>query len=305
MGLFSSWVESLDYEYEILSSCTRHRSHHSTCAECVETCEKHAISITNGKPVIDASKCVQCGDCMAACPVQAVAGILPKRKIKQNHLIISDRHFPTTTELLILHKKGIRSIIFEDESLIQEWKQRIEQVNQMLMELGESSFSISIDSVEDEEFCSKREFLSLWKKESKLIMKQMAPAKWRFNHNALNLRQYYTDFQFTDITIDIDKCTLCTVCVRICDQKCFDIQEEHFTLSMQGCTSCGLCADVCPEKAIRMEGKIIQKKEINLSIYEKKCQACHNSFKTVREHDGFCTTCTKLNDFPQKGERLG
>ena len=107
MGLFSSWVESLDYEYEILSSCTRHRSHHSTCTECVETCEKHAISITNGKPVIDASKCVQCGDCMAACPVQAVAGILPKRKIKQNHLIISDRHFPTTTELLILHKRGL------------------------------------------------------------------------------------------------------------------------------------------------------------------------------------------------------
>ena len=128
-------------------------------------CEKHAISITNGKPVIDASKCVQCGDCMAACPVQAVAGILPKRKIKQNHLIISDRHFPTTTELLILHKKGIRSIIFEDESLIQEWKQRIEQVNQMLMELGESPFSISIDSVEDEEYLfKKRIFLALEKR---------------------------------------------------------------------------------------------------------------------------------------------
>ena len=305
MALLSKWVESLDYEYEILSSCTRHRSHHSNCSECVDACEKHAISITNGKPVIDDSKCVQCGDCMAACPVQAVAGILPNRKIKQNRLIISDRSFPTTTELLIFHKKGIRSIIFEDESLIQEWKQRIEQVNQMLMELGESPYLISTDSVEDEEMCSRREFFSFWKKESQSLMKQMTPAKWRFNHNALNLRQYYTDFHFTDITVDIDKCTLCTVCVRICDQKCFDVQEEHFTLSMQECTSCGLCADVCPEKAIRMEGKIIQKKEINLFIYEKKCQACHNSFKTVREHDGFCITCTKLNYFPQKGERLG
>ena len=40
MALLSKWVESLDYEYEILSSCTRHRSHHSTCTKCVETCEK-------------------------------------------------------------------------------------------------------------------------------------------------------------------------------------------------------------------------------------------------------------------------
>ena len=111
MALLSKWVESLDYEYEILSSCTRHRSHHSNCAKCVEACEKQAISINNGKPVMDHSKCVQCGDCMAACPVQAVAGILPKRKIKQNHLDdFTNRHFPTTTELLILYKKGIRSI---------------------------------------------------------------------------------------------------------------------------------------------------------------------------------------------------
>ena len=305
MALLSKWVESLDFEYEILSSCTRHRSHHSTCTKCVETCEKQAISINNGKPVIDHSKCVQCGDCMAACPVQAVAGILPKRKIKQNRLMISDHLFPTTMELLILHKKGITSIILEDESLNQEWMHRIDQVNQMLMELGESPFSISTDFVKDEEVCSRRELFSLWKKESKSLMREMSPAKWRFNHHALNVRQYYTDFQFTNITVDIDKCTLCQVCVRICDQKCFEIQNEHFSLSIKGCTSCGLCADICPEKAIILEEKIIKAKEINLPIYEKKCQACHHSFKTVREHDEMCTPCTKLNHFSQKGERLG
>ena len=69
MALFSKWVESLDYEYEILSSCTRHKSHHSNSAKCVGACEQSAISITNGKPVIDVHECVQCGECMAACPV--------------------------------------------------------------------------------------------------------------------------------------------------------------------------------------------------------------------------------------------
>ena len=79
-----------------------------------------------------------------------------------------------------------------------------------------------------EEVYSRRELFSLWKKESKSLIREMSPAKWRFNHHALNVRQYYTDFQFTNITVDIDKCTLCQVCERICDQKCFEIQNEHF-----------------------------------------------------------------------------
>ena len=182
---------------------------------------------------------------------------------------------------------------------------RIEQVNGMLKELGESPFLISTDSVGDEEICSRREFFSLWKKESKFLMKQMAPAKWRFNHQALDLRQYYTDFQFINITIDIEKCTLCTVCERICNPKCFSMQEDCFSLSLEECTSCGLCADICPEQAIIIEDKIVKTKEIDLPIYQKECKSCQHSFKTLREYDEVCTPCTKLNHFLQKGEQVG
>jgi Pyruvate/2-oxoacid:ferredoxin oxidoreductase delta subunit len=170
----------------------------------------------------------------------------------------------------------------------------MEQVNQMLMELGESPFSVSVGSVVDEEFYSRREFFSLWKKESKSIMKQMTPAKWRFNHHALNLHQHYIDFQFTKITIDTDKCTLCPVCERICDQKCFNFQEGYFSISMRECTSCSLCADICPEKAIILEEKITITEEIKLPIYENKCRVCKHSFQSLHEHDKKCPTCAKL-----------
>jgi len=296
MALLNKWVESLDYEYEILSSCTRHRSHHSNCVNCVDACEKQAISIKNGKPVIEDSKCIQCGDCMPACPVQAIAGILPQRKIKENRLIISDDQFPTTTELLILHHKGIRSIVFEDESFAQKWKQRMEQVNEMLMDLEESPFSVSIGSVEDEEFYSRRALFSLWKKESKSLMKQMTPAKWRFNQQALNLRQYYLDYQFTKLTIDTDKCTLCPVCERICEQKCFAIQDGQFTISAQNCSSCHLCADICPEKAITIEEKITKIKSIQHTVYENKCQTCHQPFRTLHKQETTCPICMKIGD---------
>ncbi len=40
---------------------------------CVSVCPKGAISIVNGKSVIDQSKCIKCGKCKAACPYDAIA----------------------------------------------------------------------------------------------------------------------------------------------------------------------------------------------------------------------------------------
>ena len=121
----------------------------------------------------------------------------------------------------------------------------------------------------------KKRIFSLWKTESKSLLQQLTPAKWRFNHNTLNLTKYYSDFHFTDISFDIDKCTLCGVCLRICDQKCFEIQKEHFTITMKGCSSCGLCADVCPEKAIIMEENYKTRKKL-FFLFTKKCHVCNN-----------------------------
>src|SRR5690606_33811236 len=135
---------------------------------------------------------------------------------------------------LILHKKGIRSILIEKESLLETGKQRLEEANELLLQLEESPFTISVGSVkDDEEYYTRREFFTFWKKESKKITKQMTPATWRFNHKALHLRQYYNEFQVININIDLDKCTLCSVCARICPQKCIAIQSGTFSVSME------------------------------------------------------------------------
>lgn len=39
---------------------------------CMNTCPKNAITIENHKAVIDKTKCVECGRCMAACPYSAI-----------------------------------------------------------------------------------------------------------------------------------------------------------------------------------------------------------------------------------------
>ena len=47
MGLLTKWAESLDYEFEILTTCSRHRSPRSTCVKCFDVCDQDAI--TTGK----------------------------------------------------------------------------------------------------------------------------------------------------------------------------------------------------------------------------------------------------------------
>jgi dissimilatory sulfite reductase (desulfoviridin) alpha/beta subunit len=38
------------------------------CGLCVNICKEQALSLKNGKPVIDANRCARCGDCVQSCP---------------------------------------------------------------------------------------------------------------------------------------------------------------------------------------------------------------------------------------------
>ena len=41
------------------------------CGGCIPVCPVEAISMVNGKVVIDPKKCISCGTCSAVCPVSA------------------------------------------------------------------------------------------------------------------------------------------------------------------------------------------------------------------------------------------
>lgn len=298
MGLLDKWVESLDYQYEVLASCTRNKSPRSTCQRCLEVCEYNAIELENNRPVIQREKCIECGNCISSCPVLAVAGIFPKRTVIQNKLLVSNEHVPTVKEMLVLYKKGIREIIYEDSSLTGSLMKIIEEVNLTLNQLGEDTLCISNNAVEKtQDMYSRRELFSLWKKESKSLMKQVTPAKWRFNHKQLDITKYYPEYQFTNISINPDKCTLCNACALLCERKCFSKLETTFLITAQACSSCRLCEDICPENAITVEEHISTVKEIHYPIYIKQCSICQQQFETLRENEEQCVSCTKRKGF--------
>ncbi len=291
LGLLTKWVESLDFDYEILSSCNRIISPRSTCNQCVTACPKEAISFVKGKPYIRKEKCIQCAVCLSACPVQAIAGIYPRRTIIQNQLLIEGKIKPTVKELLILYKKGIKVIAGETQILIESWNEPVEEANRILEKLGEHPFSIVIKSLQKEEHISRRELFALWKTEGKSVLKEAAPAKWRFNQKDLDLPKYYPDYQFVRITVNRGKCTLCRVCEKICKKNCFNIHEDQCSINAQSCTNCQLCADSCPEKAIIVEEHVSKARGLNFPIYERVCQTCYEPFHSLRELDEKCPPC--------------
>src|SRR5690625_546347 len=142
MGLISYWLESLDYDYKILPHCSLYQSPLSSCTRCIDSCPENAIQLKDGKPVINTTKCTQCGDCIASCPVQGVEGFLPKRSIINNQFVIDPQSIPSIKELLIYYKKGITTLIYEKKELPLLWKTTIEDTNKLLAKLGEQPFNI-------------------------------------------------------------------------------------------------------------------------------------------------------------------
>lgn len=298
MGLLSKWIESLDYSLEILPSCTRHRSPRSSCNHCLETCQNEAISLVDGKPIIDRKKCVDCGNCISTCPVQAVAGILPIRNVIEDQLVVSNQQIPTVKELLVSYKKGIRSVFCEDTDVRTKCEELIQEANLVLTQLGEQQFSIAEKAkVQVEVIYTRRELFSFWKSESQSLIKQLTPAKWRFNQIDMDLTRYYPNYQFSQIKLDTETCTLCSACQRLCEQKCLQMSEGRFVISPQSCLSCQLCVDVCPEHAISVVDCISPTFQLEYRTYQKQCKVCHNVFDTLREHDEKCVVCTKREGF--------
>ncbi|NBJ70001.1 MULTISPECIES: 4Fe-4S binding protein [Clostridia] len=299
MGFLTRWLESLDYDYKILPHCSRYKSPHSTCTECIDHCPKEAIQLQNGKPVIHTADCIDCGKCVASCPVQAVEGFLPKRSIIHKQYIIDSYNTPTLKELLVYYKKGITTIICPEKYRNAAWEEMLEQVNQLLIKLGEEPFTVSEEQLPfpHHESMTRRELLFTWERELKQFAKKMTPAKWRFNHESLDVAKHYPDYQFVYIYLDKSKCTLCKACQMLCPKSCLQINETNFTLVAQRCSNCLLCQDICPEHAISLKKMISPATTEKQPIYTKECSCCENPYQTTNEIQQLCVACQKKQQF--------
>jgi ferredoxin len=95
---------------------------------------------------------------------------------------------------------------------------------------------------------------------------------------------------FGEVTIDVEKCTLCELCYNKCPMKAFTIVGEpdmiHLGFIYQRCVGCNLCSSICPENAITLKrylsiSRLVDEHpKILVSQELVKCSRCGKPFAT-------------------------
>jgi ech hydrogenase subunit F len=59
-----------------------------------------------------------------------------------------------------------------------------------------------------------------------------------------------------ELKIEIEKCTLCTLCQIKCPSQCIAVDKNGKTWGVDpfACVYCGICVEVCPTKCLYQEG---------------------------------------------------
>lgn len=296
MSIIDKWLESLDYEYEILDHCSRLKSPFSTCTMCQDSCPEQAITIESHKVSINKELCTECTKCLIACPVQAIGGIFPKRDFKKEHLIADDKKLPSAKELLIYHKHGIRQIVIHTCEQPDLWLQAIKEANEVLELMGEEPIVVDEEFEMEKAVYSRRDLFSLWKTEGKSLAKEITPAKWRFNHTDFRLNKHYPEYQFHSIELDINKCIVCNACEKLCPDQCFTISDSSFTIHQQTCQGCQLCVEICKEQALTVTPTIRIAETHTFPLERKRCPSCRQYFLALEDHEGECFVCKKRKE---------
>jgi NAD-dependent dihydropyrimidine dehydrogenase PreA subunit/nitroreductase len=52
------------------------------------------------------------------------------------------------------------------------------------------------------------------------------------------------------VTIELDKCTGCGTCVRICHEHCMTVHAGKISIDYRSCSTCTQCVAACPERAL-------------------------------------------------------
>lgn len=289
MSILVNWLESLHEEMKVSSKCVRMRNRKSTCSHCLLKCEHEAIIANENLLIIDTNKCTICGECMIACPLSAIDGILSNRVFDGGSLVFDPNYVPSIKELLIYKKRGMTSIQVSHQPLIEDWKTVITHSNNHLKLLGENP----IEAVQKnmDEVLSRRAFFGSFQKEGKQLAKSMAPAAWKMESDDWKLTKYYPDFQIYSVELKKEQCTLCQACFTLCPENVFKIKDGTIRVQAENCVNCTSCIDVCQENAIVIQKDIQKKSEQLDQVHSKTCIDCGHNFYSFHSETEKCHVC--------------
>ena len=225
---------------------------------------------------INQSLCTSCGDCVIACPLSAIEGIVVSREFEKNTLIYKEDYTPIEKELLIYKKRGLNAITLNGAPLNDKWKFVLAETNRMLSQLDQSP--IEVFQRKNDKKLSRRDLFTSMHSGGKKLAKSLTPASWKLEANEWNLANYYPEYQFYTVELDKNKCTLCKTCFTFCSQNVFQLKDSNILIERDNCVNCTDCVDICPEDAIQIITEIKKKVDYQESIILRNARIVGNFF---------------------------
>lgn len=267
------------------SQCVRSKSKKAHCDVCVAVCTQRALSVTESGGIhFHSSACNQCGACVAACPVTAIEGNLPVRKIEEHTLFEDNKSQPTVKELLLYHQQGYQHLVITSEE--SPWHAIIEQTNALLESVSQPLLTFSLDPTVITEQISKsrRAFLRVD------LFNHNKPVSEPKIHNQ-RLYQIFPDYQFFTVELDKTSCSLCSACLRLCPTLAISYEEQQFVIDNGRCVGCRACEDGCPEKSLVVRESVQLKTVSRAPFVFNVCHECKQRYLALSSSNVLCAPC--------------
>ncbi|RAU37354.1 4Fe-4S dicluster domain-containing protein [Enterobacter sp. RIT418] len=268
---------------DVTQNCVRRRFRSASCHACADVCPARAFSMTDGKISVDASLCIECGDCLFVCPTDAISGISPQKRYLHDDALVGPFSpiAPTVNELLLWHvQRGVRSISLDAERFT-AWMVALAGLNLALREYGEPVWTFR--PVQQKEISVTRRTLMHVPREEVNACAVLPGMR--------QLRQAFIHFSEYDPDIDPGKCVLCGACWRSCTEGALSFEEGRLAIEPGRCTGCGGCESVCHHQAVKLAPYKGEAQRRVMKAHASTCKECSRSFWTFSREEARCYLC--------------
>ncbi|SFQ94649.1 4Fe-4S binding domain-containing protein [Enterobacter sp. kpr-6] len=275
---------TFDPAVNVKQSCVRRRYRYASCRACADACPAQAFSFS-GLIAVDPQRCIECGNCLFACPVEAIEGIAPVKRYRRGDTLAGpfSTLAPVTEELLLWHRQfGVRFVAMDPQQSA-TWMIAIARLNLRLRQYGEPEWAF-VPPLQTGINASRRTLFHAPREDAAAC--RVAPGKRR-------LREAFPLMSDVELTLDDSRCEMCGACWRACPEQAIRFQGSDMVIETARCTGCGICTAVCGHQALRLEECIAPARVEKFGAHARTCTDCQRSFWSLDPHKERCGLCEK------------
>ncbi len=249
----------------------------------MDVCPVQALAFVEGKVTLVHQHCLHCGDCLFACPREAIHGIAaPSRHYCGDALVAPLSFQPASTaELLIWHRLYHLRAVACDSDAHPGWVLAVARLNLVLQRWQEPLWRLLPPAATGVNVARR----ALFQARAASVHCASVPAGKRL------LRQLYPQRSETIPVVDPQRCHLCGACARVCPESALRLTENFFEIESVRCTDCKNCQAVCPSQAITLEAGPRSEPLSQHALFTVQCPTCQRAFASRESENGVCPLC--------------